>query len=225
MLDTQGCIDLTIFIVMKKLLTISILFLLVACGKESVKNVPDTTTTTANHVQTTVTNPPVEDDPSIVAPPVTSTSAPKSNTPTTVKAQIKPASSNSIGHISIPAIGLDWPIYEGIELSVLNKGPGHYPHSPKPCRAGNAAIAGHRTTYGAPFNKLDLLKSGDIINITTPEGDCTYKYLRTEIVSPTNIDVVNPKGGNFLTLTACHPKGSAAKRITVTATLENVTVK
>lgn len=120
---------------------------------------------------------------------------------------------------------MNWPIYEGIALSVLNRGPGHYPHSPKPCRAGNAAIAGHRTTYGAPFNKLDVLKNGDVVNITTPEGDCTYRYLRTEIVSPNNVDVVMPKGGNMLTLTACHPKGSAKQRIVVTFTLENVVVK
>lgn len=207
---------------MKKLIPLIVLIALVGCGKDKIEtpSTTSTTTTTANHVSTTVTNPPLEEeDPSIVVDPpaTTSTSAPASKP--------KPVSNTSIGRITIPSIGVDWPIYEGIELSVLNKGPGHYSHSPKPCRAGNAAIAGHRTTYGAPFNKLDLLKDGDLINITTPEGDCTYKYLRTEIVSPTNVSVVMPKGGNMLTLTACHPKGSAAKRIVVTATLENVTVK
>lgn len=133
-----------------------------------------------------------------------------------------------VGYISIPSIGLEKDIREGIDLKVLDLGtPGHYSHSPLPCRAGNSALAGHRTTHGAPFNKLDLLKDGDIINVSTPKGDCTYKYLRTEIVFPNNISVVMPKdnNANLLTLTACHPKGSAKQRIVVTATLINVVVR
>ncbi len=210
---------------MKKILLVLIpSMLLVACGdgkeKENTEIVEVETTTTT----TVVVELPVEENPVIQETPTTVNNP----TPTTAKPASKPVTkpqSGVIGHINIPSIGVSWPIREGIELSVLNKSPGHYPHSPKPCRAGNAAIAGHRTTYGAPFNKLDLLKNGDVINITTPEGDCTYRYLRTEIVKPNNVDVVMPKGGNMLTLTACHPKGSAAQRIVVTATLENVVVK
>lgn len=208
---------------MKKILVVLFVsMVLVSCGNNKNDNTdivitpePSSTTTTTIDVPTlipTTTTTAENDSPAITAP------GQKTPTPT-------PSGSGSIGRISIPAIGVDWPIYEGVDLSVLNNGPGHYSHSPKPCRAGNAAIAGHRTTHGAPFNKLDLLKSGDVINITTSAGDCTYKYLRTEIVSPNNVSVVMPKaGGNLLTLTACHPKGSAAQRIVVTATLENVVV-
>jgi sortase A len=203
--------------------------MLVACGDGKDKGNNEVITVESSTSSTTTTTIPVvlpdgEETPVIQETPTTSNPAPHS-TATTVKPVAKPASGGVIGHISIPAIGLERDIREGIDLPILNQSPGHYPHSPKPCRAGNAAIAGHRTTYGAPFNKLDLLKNGDVINITTPEGDCTYRYLRTEIVSPTNVAVVMPKGGNFLTLTACHPKGSAAQRIAVTATLENVVVK
>ncbi len=216
---------------MKKLLLVLIpSMLLVACGdgkekenNEIVEMETSTTTVTTETSTTTTTELPVEDP--VVEVPTTVTSSP--NTPRTVgtaKPVAKPQG-GVIGHINIPSIGVSWDIREGIDLSILNKSPGHYPHSPKPCRAGNAAIAGHRTTYGAPFNKLDVMKAGDLIHITTPEGDCTYKYLRTEIVRPNNVDVVMPKGGNMLTLTACHPKGSAAQRIVVTATLENVVVK
>lgn len=216
--------------IMRKLLLLIIPFIMVACGNPEDDNdiviIPDevstTTSSTQNQVQTTVTNPSstttTENNATVRIP--NSMDSPRPNNIFNIK-------SGAIGRISIPSIGIDWNIYEGIELSVLNRGPGHYPHSPKPCRAGNASIAGHRTTYGAPFNKLDVLKDGDLIHITTPEGDCTYKYLRTEIVSPNNVSVVMPKdnNANLLTLTACHPKGSAKQRIVITASLQSVTVK
>lgn len=209
---------------MKKVLLVLIpSLLLISCGNNEIPvNNEIVTTESSSPTSTTTTTLPILPEEEVHGdPPPTTAPRIQASKPATPQ----PAVAGAIGRISIPSIGVDWPIYEGIALSVLNKGPGHYPHSPKPCRAGNAAIAGHRTTYGAPFNKLNLLKEGDIINVTTPEGDCTYKYLRTEIVSPTNVSIVMPKGGNFLTLTACHPKGSAAQRITVTATLENVIVK
>lgn len=208
---------------MKKfVLSVAVLSLLaVSCGNDEKTSTP-ITTTTANQTETET---PINE--SVIEVPTTSTTI-NSNTPTTrgTTSPTKPVSSGgNVGRISIPSIGVDRPIYEGIALPVLNKGPGHYPHSPKPCRSGNAAIAGHRTTYGAPFNKLDVLKDGDLVNISTPEGDCVYRYLRTEIVSPNNVTVVMPKDNdaNRLTLTACHPKGSAAKRIVVTAELISVT--
>lgn len=215
---------------MKKILTVLIVSMaLVSCGNGEDNNeviiVPEssTTTTTTMVEESTTTTSMVEADPPISP----AEEEQEAGTPTPPKPVEKKAQSGSQGRISVPGIGLDWPFYEGIALSVLNKGPGHYPHSPLPCRAGNAAIAGHRTTYGAPFNKLDLLKAGDIINISTPKGDCSYKYLRTEIVSPNNVAVVMPKdnNANLLTLTACHPKGSARQRITVTAELVSVTLK
>lgn len=213
---------------MRKIISIVVLasLAMVACGKEESKNneiVETTTSSTQNVTQTTETP-----EPSSTTTTTEEENSPAVNmTPPTQKAsstKLAPSGGN-IGQISIPAIGLNQPIFEGIDLSVLNKGPGHYPHSPKPCRSGNAAIAGHRTTYTKPFNGLDLLKNGDLINVSTPAGDCVYKYLRTEIVSPSNVSVVNPKdnGANLLTMTACHPKGSAAQRIVVTATLISVT--
>lgn len=216
---------------MKKLWLILIpSMMLVACGDGKKQNnnevlTVESSTSSTSSTTTTATVPVVLPDGDGEPPVIKETPTTSNKGPSTPKPAAKSASGGVIGHISIPAIGVDRDIREGIDLPILNQSPGHYPHSPKPCRAGNAAIAGHRTTYGAPFNKLDLLKNGDVINITTPEGDCTYRYLRTEIVSPTNITVVMPKGGNFLTLTACHPKGSAAQRITVTAILENVVVK
>ena len=121
--------------------------------------------------------------------------------------------------IQIPAIGVDKIVVEGVSLADLKKGPGHYPETPLPGQEGNAAIAGHRTTYGAPFHRLDELQAGDEIIVTTVQGEFTYEVTETHIVSPTQVDVLEDKGDNRLTLTACHPKYSARQRIVVVSHL------
>lgn len=128
--------------------------------------------------------------------------------------------------IVIPKIGVDNIVVEGVSLSNLKKGPGHYPDSPVPGQKGNAAIAGHRTTYGAPFNRIDELVPGDEIVITTPQGQFRYFVSDEEgdgngnqIVSPSQVEVLRDFGDNRLTLTACHPKYSARQRIVVVAKL------
>ena len=122
-------------------------------------------------------------------------------------------------HIRIPAIGVDKIVVEGVALPDLKKGPGHYPESPLPGQEGNAAIAGHRTTYGAPFNRIDELVPGDEITVETVQGEFTYVVKEQQIVSPTSVEVLEDKGDNRLTLTACHPKYSARQRIVVVAQL------
>ena len=104
-------------------------------------------------------------------------------------------------------------------LPDLKKGPGHYPESPLPGQEGNAAIAGHRTTYGAPFNRIDELEPGDEITVQTVQGEFTYVVKEQQIVSPDQVEVLEDKGDNRLTLTACHPKYSARQRIVVVAEL------
>jgi sortase A len=122
-------------------------------------------------------------------------------------------------HIRIPAIGVDKIVVEGVALPDLKKGPGHYPETPLPGQEGNAAIAGHRTTYGAPFNRLDELVAGDEITIETVQGEFTYLVTEQLIVKPSQVEVLEDKGDNRLTLTACHPKYSARERIVVVALL------
>jgi sortase A len=135
-----------------------------------------------------------------------------------------PAVGSPIGRIQIPAIGVDWIAVEGVGLDQLKDGPGHYQGTPYPGQAGNVAIAGHRTTYGQPFNRIDEMKSGDEITITTAQGEFVYVYRQTQIVSPSQVEVLEDMGDNRLTLTACHPKYSARERIVVTAVLSNPTV-
>jgi sortase A len=123
------------------------------------------------------------------------------------------------GRIRIPEIGVDWSFVEGVSRSDLMKGPGHYPETPFPGTLGNAAIAGHRTTYGQPFHNLDELEPGDEIVIETLAGTFTYEMTEQLIVRPTQIEVVANTPDAQLTLTSCHPKGSASQRIVVKAKL------
>jgi sortase A len=138
-------------------------------------------------------------------------------------------SGDAIARIRAPKIGLDKIVVEGVDVDDLRKGPGHYRSTPMPGQRGNAAIAGHRTTYGAPFNRIDELEPDDEILVSTPQGDFTYKVVPQKdangelsghmIVSPSDVWVLNDAGDNRLTLTACHPKYSASQRIIVQAVL------
>jgi sortase A len=125
---------------------------------------------------------------------------------------------DAMGIIRIPEIDLEWTIVEGVRIgSDLRKGAGHYPDTPIPGQPGNAAVAGHRTTYGAPFHNLDNLEPGDLIEFETVTGVHIYEVRGLEIVDPTAVEVLNPREGGWLTLTTCHPKFSARQRLIVTA--------
>ena len=160
---------------------------------------------------------------------VTTTSRLPATTAPSLPAELLPARGEPAGHISIPRIGVNWWFVEGVSVDNLKDGPGHYPESPFPGQAGNAAIAGHRTTYGAPFGNIDQLRPGDEIEIATLQGDFTYLVRETIIVRPSDVHVLNTgfwdfdRDGspepNVLTLTACHPKYSARERIIVGAEL------
>jgi sortase A len=124
--------------------------------------------------------------------------------------------------IRIPKIGVDKAVVEGVGVPDLKKGPGHYPTSPMPGQPGNAAIAGHRTTYGAPFYRLDELHPGDEIRVTTRQGRFRFSVESTEIVKPSQTEVLDPPkdGLAHLTLTTCNPRYSARQRLVVHAVLE-----
>ncbi len=129
------------------------------------------------------------------------------------------AEGDAVAHIRIPDIGVDKIVIEGVTLDDLKRGPGHYPDTPLPGQPGNAAIAGHRTTYGAPFNRINELERGDEILIATVQGAFRYEVSDQLIVSPSEVGVLDDFGDNRLTLTACHPKYSARQRIIVVAAL------
>jgi sortase A len=130
-----------------------------------------------------------------------------------------PAEGDATARIRIPDIGVDKIVVEGVTLDDLKRGPGHYPETPLPGQPGNAAIAGHRTTYGAPFGRINELEPGDEILVTTLQGAFRYEMSEQLIVEPDQVEVLEDFGDNRLTLTACHPKYSARQRIIVVATL------
>ena len=124
-----------------------------------------------------------------------------------------------VGRVRIDRIGLSTVFIEGTEADDLRKGPGHYPATPLPGQRGTVGIAGHRTTYGAPFRKIDKVRSGDDIVVTMPYGRFTYRVERTRIVKPTDVWVTQRVSYDRLILSACHPLYSAAERIVVFARL------
>jgi sortase A len=128
-----------------------------------------------------------------------------------------PLQGDAIARIEIPAIGVHEYVVEGTDTGDLRKGPGHYPDTPLPGEAGTAAIAGHRTTYGAPFRNIDDLRRGDRIIVDMPDGRFIYRVERTTIVDDQDLSVLDPVGYRRLMLSACHPLYSAAERVIVFA--------
>lgn len=125
-----------------------------------------------------------------------------------------------LGRIRIRRIGVSTIFVEGTDGASLRSGPGHYPHAPLPGAPGTVAVAGHRTTYGAPFRKVDKLRPGDAIEVEMPYGKFTYRVERTQIVPPSATSVTRRVSYDRLVLTACHPLYSAAQRIVVFARAE-----
>ena len=138
--------------------------------------------------------------------------------------KIKPG--EPLTQLEIPRLDVDVVVVEGTSLAALHAGAGHYPRTPLPGERGNVAIAGHRTTYGKPFNRMDELVPGDRVILTTPLGRHVYEIeQRPRVVEPNDWSVIHeyPKRGSYLTLTSCHPEGSADYRIVVRARLVDST--
>ena len=134
----------------------------------------------------------------------------------------EPVPGDAMALIRIPEIGVDKAVVEGVSVADLKKGPGHYPLTPLPGQPGNAALAGHRTTYGAPFERLGELEDGDEVRVTTAQGEFRYLVETIQVVSPSQTEVLaQPEDPDaaLLTLTTCHPKFSASERLIVTARL------
>ncbi len=126
--------------------------------------------------------------------------------------------SGVVARIEIPEIGVDQYVVEGTGNEQTEQGPGHYVGSSMPGRPGNAAIAGHRTTYGAPFNRLNELEIGDQIVTTTVEGSTTYVVTESpRPVSNQNDAVFADYGDDRLTLTTSHPKFTTSQLLVVVA--------
>ena len=136
----------------------------------------------------------------------------------------KPHFGGLVGRISIPSIGLSKFVVAGVRLSDLKKGPGLFAGSPLPGQLGNVAIAGHRTTYGAPFGRIDEIHDGDVISLESDNGKFTYIVKgEPRIIAASDIAVARTTDPTTATLTlvSCHPKWTASQRIIVVATLDS----
>lgn len=120
-----------------------------------------------------------------------------------------------IGHITIPRLGVDVALHEGMTLTAINRGPSHWAGTALPGQVGNMVIAGHRTTYSRPFYDLDLIVPGDEMIIRHGDETFTYVAERTEIVGPDALWIADQSYEFRATTFACHPKGSARQRIVV----------
>lgn len=131
--------------------------------------------------------------------------------------------------VRIPRLGADYarPLLEGTSRGVLEDGIGHYDGTAGPGAVGNFAVAGHRTTYGRPFHDIDKLRTGDVVVVETKTAYSVYAVKRHDIVAPTDVQVIAPVPDHpgakpterWMTMTACHPKYSAAQRYVVFAQL------
>ena len=145
-------------------------------------------------------------------------------------APVDPTGGEGMAIIRIPKLGASyaWVIVKGVTASDLRLGPGHYPDSALPGEVGNFAVAGHRTTYGAPFSELGALDPGDAIVIETADTYFTYRVDESTVVLPTEVDVVLPVPESpgesptqaLMTLTTCHPRYAATERLVVFSHLD-----
>jgi LPXTG-site transpeptidase (sortase) family protein len=131
-----------------------------------------------------------------------------------------PPPGGAVDHLVIPAIGVNRYVVQGVAENDLQEGPGHYPGTPLPGQPGNVGIAGHRTTFGAPFFRLNEVVPGDLIYLTDTSGTTwVYTVQREWVVAPTSVGVLDPTHKAELTLTTCNPRFEAISRLVVRAQL------
>jgi sortase A len=203
------------------LVTVATALTISACGDSAASVViPETTAATTS---------------TTVAPTTTTTSTTTSTTTTTTSTTTTtvtlptpvppPQDTRStepvieLASMSIPAIDLDSMMFEGIRLTTLDLGPGHWPGTAMPGDLGNVVVAGHRTSKHQVFRNLDQLVPGDEIIFEDDNGRHVYLVERTEVVEPTALWIIDQTPESTVTLFACHPPGSTAQRIVVFGTL------
>jgi sortase A len=120
-----------------------------------------------------------------------------------------------LGTLEVPKIGLSTTMFEGVTLSTLDRGPGHWPGSAMAGQTGNMVVAGHRMSHDRPFEDLDLLAPGDEMIVTDATGRHVYRVVGTDIVQPEALWILDQTPAATATLFACHPKGSTKQRIVV----------
>jgi sortase A len=201
---------------------------LAACGGGGSGGSAATTTIVEDPIPRTTLALPTTTTPATIATttiPVTA-AAPATAPPTTLPIPVAPPAEDakeplqSLGHIDIPKLNVSADLFEGIALSTLDNGPGHWPGTALPGQVGNVVVAGHRTSHSKPFRNIDKLADGDLVTFTV--DGATYNYVVTghEIVDPSSIQIVDQTPAPTATLFACHPPGSVSERYVVHLALQ-----
>lgn len=125
-----------------------------------------------------------------------------------------------VGILSVEKLGLESVVIEGTSPRDLEKGTGHFRATPLPGNPGNVVIAGRRTTFGAPFKRLEEMVEGDVISLSSRQGIFDYTVTDLRVVKPGDPDVVTATTDNRLTLVTSNPAYVASSRLVVTAVLE-----
>jgi sortase A len=182
-------------------------------GTSSTSTTPPSTSTTSSTTTSTSTS--------------TSTSTTTTSSTTTTVADTLPNPESppvdpradvplvEVGSIEIPKLGVTKPVFEGITLTTLDHGPGHWPGTAMPGHQGNVVIAGHRVSHDKPFRHLERLEVDDEVILTTAEGRFVYKVTGIEVVYPDALWIADQTTDYTATLFACHPAGSTRQRIVV----------
>ena len=203
------------------------LLVLAACGDNSGNDVVAQAAVTTSQPTTSTTTPPSTSSSTTSTSTSTSTtSSTTAATTTTVPDTLPnpegpPADPRApeplveLGTIEIPKIGVSKSIFEGVTLTTLDHGPGHWPGTAMPGHQGNVVIAGHRVSHDKPFRHLEQLEIGDDVIMTTAEGRFVYKVTGTEVVYPDALWIADQTADYTATLFACHPAGSTRQRIVV----------
>ena len=190
-----------------------------ACSASAAEPAPTTTTEAAG---ATATSSSIATSTSTTASPaVTSTTV----APTTTVALPVPAPAPAdgappeprleLGTIEIPRIGVSQTLFEGIGLSTLDLGPGHWPGSAMPGQLGNVVVGGHRTSHLRPFRHLEQLQPGDEVIFATAAGRFVYTVEGTEVVTPDTMRIIDQTNARTATLFACEPPHSTTYRMVV----------
>jgi sortase A len=188
-------------------------------------SLPSTTTTVES---TTTTVPPTTSTTTSTTSTTTSTTSTTTSTTSTTLPTPEPPPTDErapepvieLGTIEIPAIDVSMTMYEGIRLSTLDRGPGHWPGTAMPGQTGNVVVAGHRVSKHQVFRNIDALVEGDEILFTDTAGALhRYRVTSSRVVVPTEVWIVDPTPTPTATLFACHPPGSVRERYVVFAEL------
>lgn len=191
-----------------------------ACGGDQ-RGAADTTAAATVATTTEATTPPTT---TVAATTTLAPSTTEATTTTTEATLPVPAAAPDphapdpivqVGTIEIPAIGVTKKMFEGVSLTVLDHGPGHWPGTAQPGQRGNVVVAGHRTSHDRPFRNVDKLRGGDQVIFTTEAGRFVYAVTSIEVVQPDAIWIIDQTDDHTATLFACHPPGSTRQRIVV----------